>query len=867
MSKRSLLSFRDWIERLMTGGTADKYTAILEPLLADARELSCIDKQYETKDKWQQNARQYTPSEQHSKETNKVLIHYLAYLLEQRPATEEAELLIAPTISDFEFWLQTKGGLSLQLIRKQSTLYEELDKQGLQLFNCSTLSEVQEIQNMVLYSDSADKNTIRFIIRFSAFAVTLATGAHLSDKGDVLNKEKAYETWGVKRGFIKNTVRLQSEFIQRIDEYLAEEYGYALVNTPEKRLEQMLHLYADPKAHAVHFRAQGQRSYIDTYCTYLMEQIPDITPVVQGISSPQHREHLPALLMGDARKVVEAYKAWLQQNNVCSTSSLRTFASSLYTCNDIAEEEFGLSLFSAGNTEVAALIKLRIILSHLYRPEHGRSMWCYLNFLAEHDLYDKQRQRETEERIRTILTEESDGRITPHHIPTLYSSWEQRFGHRLNYSEPVLLNCIEQMTISANKNADFILPERLISTQHHLLLKNFIENGFRSGTPAIDYVKIQEHLPKGDIPLTPAMMHRYLELTNDGSYECEKKRIRPAGAAKLEQKDIGEYICRKLREFDRPVSNSELLDAIPYLDKDNLTTCLNRNEMGWNMGIINPKRKKLFHADIIRLNEEEWENIVNEIKLYLKNHDYMTSGALYDCMSSRRLDIFLRYPYLDGPSLYCVLRYKLGHMFTFGLSYITTGKQMDTPGIFCDFCKEHDVFKLQDLLDLSAKLSKSTIPFESIYNISARINKTDFVNRSLLHFDVSATDNELERLCTHRFTQLADLMKKWVQPIVSGFEWTDFLMQHYLCFHSKKFRMLYRNFVKGSHCNGFIVSAQDETADFDEAIAQYLATLQFMPTCDQALNILHGQNLIGARRYDNIEEVLKRTWEIQSSTS
>jgi hypothetical protein len=210
------------------------------------------------------------------------------------------------------------------------------------------------------------------------------------------------------------------------------------------------------------------------------------------------------------------------------------------------------------------------------------------------------------------------------------------------------------------------------------------------------------------------------------------------------------------------------------------------------------------------------------------------------------------------------LRYKLGEKFNFNLACVTFSEAADIQSRFQEFCAGKRRVTRAELTELKRELNVTNIPLDLIYKTHAHVDKENFIVRGELHFDTRSTDEALEYLCREDFIPLSRFNEYEKLPPVAGFEWTPFLLEHYLSFHSENFTYLKRHFAV-SGCHGFIVRKASAAVDFDEAVAQHLCNANVVLDEESVLSHLRETGLIGRRTYSGIGDIIQRAGEWKTS--
>lgn len=171
---------------------------------------------------------------------------------------------------------------------------------------------------------------------------------------------------------------------------------------------------------------------------------------------------------------------------------------------------------------------------------------------------------------------------------------------------------------------------------------------------------------------------------------------------------------------------------------------------------------------------------------------------------------------------------------------------------------------MSQLLQFEKELGAANLPFEQIYETHARVSQDELIRRNQLHFDTPVIDSVLLGVCQHALLPISQFNAYDKLPLVSGGDWTPFLLEHYLTYHSDQFSFYKRNFSK-TGCYGLIVPRASDITDFDEAVARYIWLSCKEQDAESIVIHLQESGVIGARKYANIDQIIKRVSELQNS--
>lgn len=800
-----------------------------------------------------------------NKEGKKASVLYLSFLAQKKEVSEsEADSLKLPVTlnrEDFEKWLITYSGFSYAQCKKYIDSVEILSKS---LYEVGTLLELQSLAASLLPQlDKSLKRVFDYFFAYLCFCLPEEENPSIKIEALETPRLKDYEEWCVDQGLTRGTIDSMKAFVESLSKYAAfRDLSPAFEEcSPVERLRILFIILSQPESY-IHLLSEFKHhGYIDRYCLYLLSIIPE-KQVKELVKEKQTHVNLPVLITGNEKQMGKLFSQWLKGNGLCSEGSARTFVSSLYDCEKIAFSEFNSTLFYLENKFQAAWLRLQIIessnfISRLYRP-----LWLYLQFLSSHHIISIAQFDADKQRFIKLLNKRYNGtlKLVKGEISSsLLFDWLNEYGDILPYSNEELVEILKTTTIYDSVKECYFTQETALSEEAKIRVREYIGRAWTTGCPIIDYSQIIKSLSSCLKGVTVEVLRQYLALSNSGEYICENKHLRALKIPKQNRGDIGAYVCNLLRDVGKPITKKELAELAPALSEKSMSVVLGSNNYGVNIGIINPKgsKNKIFHADIINLTKKEQATIIGLINGELLSNEYVTASRLYCLVKGELPDLFKRYDFLSRTAVYGVLRYKFGQFFTFNISCVTYNEQINISSIFVSFCKRHKKFKLSDLSKLEVDLGVVGIPFEQIYAIAARVSLDSFISRECLEFDVARIDKILSAYCPKKITPINLFSDYKKLPQLKNAEWNIFLLEHYLLYHSKKLCLLKRNFAK-SGCYGLIVRKRQEAQDFDSAIVEYLGSRKMEYTRENILSLLFEEGIIAARRYENIDTIIKQ---------
>lgn len=393
------------------------------------------------------------------------------------------------------------------------------------------------------------------------------------------------------------------------------------------------------------------------------------------------------------------------------------------------------------------------------------------------------------------------------------------------------------------------LPDVMLSEELKEELLDYIADAFANGKTAIYYQAIFAEFADAflDYHIHEAeMLKSYLTFISNGRFYLNRSFISKEPNVTL---DPLSEIRSCLQEYGRPVEYDELFDALPHLPQSKIKFILASNG-----AFINNGHGAYFHESIVRLSDEELEEIAEIIRQTIDEKDFIGGNELYDAVKAK-------YPYVIEDN-HCIsvygfrdaLKAKLGNLFSFKGNIISQlGQEISMADVFAKYAKSHDSFTLSELQGLANNLA-TIIYFEPVYENSLRISKDQFVSKELAQFPVQDIDEAIDRVCTGNYISIHEVTNFGIFPY-AGFTWNSFLLEHYVANYSQKYLLLHSSF-NGTECAGAIVKRSAGISSFDDLIVDLLVNNSIEMKKASVLQFLSDKGYLARRRYSEIESLI-----------
>lgn len=431
------------------------------------------------------------------------------------------------------------------------------------------------------------------------------------------------------------------------------------------------------------------------------------------------------------------------------------------------------------------------------------------------------------------------------------NNWAKNFGFDNTETDDNIRKIIKQITLKYN---DLVyLPEQMLDKQTAEKIVAYLEDTFNNGQKVIYYEALydlfEQDLSSSHIN-TPDMLKNYLEHYRIGRYYFHNQYLSKDAYVKADPTD---EIKRYMVEVGRPVTVDELKKEFSNLTEKKITQVLSgvhSNAFIWN------QRGEYFHVDIVDLSDDELDTIKSLIQQSIDDKGYMSGKELVESVQTVLPEVAERYNDLSMIGFRDAIGYKLRRKFIFKGKIISEyGKTLSMSDVFARFGKVHDHFTLEQLNTLKDDLN-TTIYFDDLYENALRVSEDEFVSKDQVNFDVDEIDAVIERFCTGDYITIDEVNIFSTFPSV-GFRWNKYILEQYVAFYSKTFKLLHSNFNAGSAV-GAIVRRSSEIKDFDELIVIELADSGVKLYKKNAFDHLVNRGFLARRSYSKIDAALSK---------
>lgn len=431
----------------------------------------------------------------------------------------------------------------------------------------------------------------------------------------------------------------------------------------------------------------------------------------------------------------------------------------------------------------------------------------------------------------------------------------EQYGTELAYEDGVVCQYIKTVAILHEGKA--YLAESMLSQDKKDKLLQYIDDRFSSGCDAIYYVALFskfEEILQGECIYTDKMLKTYLQYINNGKYALKRSYLAKDYNVQMNPEDeVREY----LKEVAGPVEVEQLASKLSYISDQKIKVVLSQNsDFIWNA------TGEYFYADCVHFSNSELEWISQFIEDGIDEQDFVTGNELVEAVEVHFPDIKDMFQWITPVGMRNVIGYKLGNRFSFNGNIISKyGEDLSMAEVYAKYCHKHYQFSLDELNVLKQELG-STIYFDEIYTNSLRISQSEFVSIELAQFDVKATDEAIERICTGQYISLQEISDFGTFPY-AGYPWNEYLLEAFVANYSRKFMLLHIGY-NANVCVGAIVKQASSFQNFNDLLIDILANSDIVLNEDSALEYLRNHGYIARRRYSDIGRILTEAKVVRS---
>lgn len=318
--------------------------------------------------------------------------------------------------------------------------------------------------------------------------------------------------------------------------------------------------------------------------------------------------------------------------------------------------------------------------------------------------------------------------------------------------------------------------------------------------------------------------------------------------------DIDKEVISYMREQWQVKNEEDVVKELDYLPEDAVRSAFNRNQ---NV-LIAATRGMRFHIDKFEISEEELEEIVFIINETIEKFQFMGADELFEDIRQRLPQVITNNSDIPELGIRKALAVRLVDKFDFNNAVISKkGVKLSAREALLAFAKNNEEFTMEEIDNLAQSLG-TVVNYHlgPLLDCCVRINETEFVAKSKVHFDVESIDKYLfEHIDQNMYSIPLKSIRNFATFPECNYPWTPRLLESYLLRYSDRFTLYLSDYLNKNNVCG-IVSYKLPDISFNFLIAIALARNNVRLEKKEALDYLATEGYIVQRRNSNIEEIL-----------
>lgn len=402
------------------------------------------------------------------------------------------------------------------------------------------------------------------------------------------------------------------------------------------------------------------------------------------------------------------------------------------------------------------------------------------------------------------------------------------------------------------------LPDEMLSKELHSKLFNYIDHCFSDGATIVYYEAVFQHFYNNFLDCKmydTDMLKSYIAYYAGDKYVFERSYL---SKEHLGEADPTEEIRRLLKNHVYPMKITEIAHILPNIPEGTI-----RGILGANLEFVRASKGVYFHADCFAVSDEELNDIANLIQDEINKNGFLSGNELYN-----NIKILFPYIYEKNEAFPIIgwrdaLKYKLKNRFSFNGNVISSKeKPLSMSDIFSIYGKNRQKFTLSEILSFVSNVGSRVVYFDSLYKNVARVSEDEFVRKDYVIYRVSETDEVLSRYCPDDYVPISEVKNFGLFPD-STYPWNEYLLENYLAFHSKQFKLMHTGF--NINCVlGAMVKQSSDIQDYDDLVIRAIAISGVPLKKTNVLSFLYEKGYIGRRSYQGIDSLLIKAREMRN---
>lgn len=396
------------------------------------------------------------------------------------------------------------------------------------------------------------------------------------------------------------------------------------------------------------------------------------------------------------------------------------------------------------------------------------------------------------------------------------------------------------------------LPELMCPDSIKEVLLSFIDGYFENGGSYIFYSVLFQAFKERFLDsriLNDKMLRLYLEYINTRNWHFFEQYF-------SYEKDVTVNVLQEVIDFVKDqggvVAEDDVVLGLKHFPEQQVREAFDERDTN----LVSCGRNLRFHIDNFVITKDELSTIENIIKESIFCYKFITFSELMKFMDASVPAVIENNSCFTEIGIRNALSQKLGTKFNFYNSVVSDFRHPIKPeDAFIEMAKRPH-YTINDVKALAADFRTNPNSYiELMLKYSIRVDKDNFMAKDRVHFDVDAIDDVLLRLCEGDYIALSDVTMLSTLPSCE-YQWTHFLLECYVAFYSKVFKLLHNKYFGQANATGGIVKRSSNINDFNTLAATAVVDAGIPIEKRAVLQFLSDKSYIVQRRYEDIDEVI-----------
>ncbi|MCD7717268.1 MAG: hypothetical protein LUI39_12610 [Lachnospiraceae bacterium] len=314
--------------------------------------------------------------------------------------------------------------------------------------------------------------------------------------------------------------------------------------------------------------------------------------------------------------------------------------------------------------------------------------------------------------------------------------------------------------------------------------------------------------------------------------------------------ETGEDILNYMKSCHMPVNYDQIQEDIWYIPMNRIKYILVTTP-----GIVNVEAETYFYAPNFPASHAELLQIRQAMEKELSIRGFLVAQDIkrlvYEACPAVAIDTaeYKDWAYRN------VFSWIFRDDFEFSGAVVSEkGNELQMWQVYRKFCCEHEKLSLEELKVFAGEVGVP-IYWDSVLHEMIRVDADTLIRKDKIHFDVEKTDVTLETMIPDAYVPVSEITLFLQFPTIEVL-WNQFVLECYLRYYSKKFRLLQVSVSQDRVC-GIITHADSEFKDYEQAVIDLLAHDNSWKNRDEALTLIVNKGCQARKRWTGFDKVLQ----------